>query len=120
MCFTMNNNGYQQNNMPPQPTYAPTDPQVDALVESAFGKGLAATIMCGFPIASIFAIVCGSSAVNMVEQARQMAAQRGVRPSGKNIAAQVLGKIGKIAGIAMTIFYGVYFLILFFIILAAL
>ena len=108
----MNNNGYQQNNMPPQPTYAPTDPQVNTLVENAFGKGLAATIMCGFPIASIIAISFGSTAVNMVEQARQMAAQRNVAISGKNIAANILGKIGKIAGIAMTIFWGFYILML--------
>ncbi|MBR5517846.1 MAG: hypothetical protein IKV86_02335 [Clostridia bacterium] len=109
----MNNNEFQT-------TYASSDPQVDALVEGAFGKGLAATIICGFPIASIIALVLGNTAVNMVEQARQMAAQRGVNISGKNIAAQILGKIGKIAGIAMTIFWAVYFLILFSIILAAL
>ena len=112
MCFTMNNEI--------QTTYTTPDPQVDALVESAFGKGLAATIMCGFPIASIISISFGSTAIGMVDQARQMAAQRGVNISGKNIAAQILGKIGKIAGIVMTAFWAVYFLILFSIILAAL
>ena len=112
MCFTMNNNEFNS-------TYATTDPQADALVEGAFTKGLAATIMCGFPVASIIAIIFGSTALGMVEQARQIAAQRNVKISGKNIAANILGKIGKIAGIAMTIFWGVYFLILFSIILAA-
>ena len=109
----MNNNEFQT-------TYAPTDPQADALVEGAFSKGLAATIMCSFPIASIIAIIFGNTALSMVAQARYIASQRNVKISGKNIAANILGKIGKIAGIAMTIFWGVYVFILLVAILAAL
>jgi len=107
------NNAYQS-------SYTPNDPQVDTLVENAFGKGLAATIMCGFPIASIIAISFGSTAIGMVDQARQMAAQRGVNISGKNIAAQILGKIGKIAGIVMTAFWAFYIFMLVIIMIAAL
>lgn len=109
----MNNNEFQT-------TYASSDPQVDALVENAFGKGLAATIMCSFPVASIIAISFGSTAIGMVDQARQMAAQRGVNISGKNIAAQILGKIGKIAGIVMTAFWAFYIFMLVIIMIAAL
>jgi len=118
-----NNNGSYQpgtNPVPPTPAYAPippSDPAVDALVDSAFGKSLAATIMCGFPIASIIAIFFGVAGLNLVEQAKALAAQRGVKPSGKNIAATVLGKIGKIVGIVMTAFWGFYLLLLLIIII---
>ena len=117
-----NNNGFYQpggpGSIPPQPPYQPYQPyplpdaEVDALVEAAFSKSLAATIMCGFPVASIIAIVFGNTGLGLVDRAKRLAAQRGVRPSGKNVAANVLGKIGKIAGIALTAFWGVYFFIL--------
>lgn len=113
-----NNNGPYQPGVPP--TYAPvptTDPTVESYVNAAFTKSLASVIMCEFPVASIIAIVMGSKGLEFVEAAKTLAAQRGVKPSGKNIAANILGKIGKIAGIVMTIFWGVYFLI-FLIILA--
>jgi len=121
-----NNNGYYQPGTAPQPPYPPyppyaaTDPEVDACVETAFSKALAATIMCSFPVASIIAIAFGNTALNLVERAKAMATHRGVRLSGKNIAATVLGKIGKITGIVMTIFWGVYAFILMAIIMAAL
>lgn len=115
-----NNNGmgYTQ----PQTNYsaAMNDPQVDSCVENAFGKGLAATIMAWFPIASIIAIIFGNKAQEMVESAKIMAAQRGVNISGKNIAAKVLGTIGKIGGIVMTVFWGIYLFIIFAVIMAAL
>ncbi len=110
-----NNNGSYQpetNQVHPAPVYPPvtvTDPAVEACVDSAFGKSLASAIMCGFPVASIIAIFFGSAGLNLVEQAKMLAAQRGVRPSGKCVAATVLGKIGKIAGIVMTAFWGFYF-----------
>lgn len=113
-----NNNNYNApgtNPVPPAYYAAPaSDPAVDALVDSAFGKGLAATIMCGFPIASIIAIVMGSMGLGLVEQAKTLAAQRGVKPGGKNVAANVLGKIGKIAGIVMTCWWAFYFIFIVF------
>ena len=118
-----NNNGYYQPNqgtVPPQQPYQPyvaADPEVEACVESAFSKGLAATIMSGFPVASIIAISFGSTAVNLAERAKYIATQRGTRPGGKNSAANILGKVGKYVGIAMTIFWGVYLLLLFSIII---
>ena len=113
------NNNYNTpgaNPVPPTPVYAApaNDPEVDALVDSAFGKTLAATIMCGFPIASIIAIFMGSTGLGLVEQAKALAAQRGVKPSGKNVAANVLGKIGKIVGIVMTCWWAFYFIFIVF------
>ena len=115
--YEYNNGSYQPN--PPYGAGVPypmQDPAVEAYVEAAFSKSLAATIMCGFPVASIIAIAFGSAGLNLVEQAKNLAAQRGVRPSGKSVAATVLGKIGKIAGIVMTAWWGFYvlFLILVF------
>lgn len=106
---------------PPAPNPAPTwtDPEVEARIDAAFGKSLAATIMAGFPVASIIAIFFGNTGLNMVDEAKRLAAQRGAKPGGKNIAATVLGKIGKIAGIVMTAFWGFYFFILMMIILGA-
>ncbi len=115
--YEYNNGSYQPN--PPYGAGAPypmQDPAVESYVEAAFGKSLAATIMCGFPVASIIAIIFGSAGLNLVEQAKNLAAQRGVKPSGKCVAATVLGKIGKIAGIVMTAFWGFYMFILLMII----
>ena len=116
-----NNNGYYQpnpGNPVPPPPYTPrvaNDPAVDAYVESAFSKTLASAIM-----ASIIAIIFGNTGLQLSEQARAMAAQRGVKISGKNIAAKVLGMVGKIGGIVMTSFWGIYLLILLIILMEAL
>ena len=118
-----NNNGqYQQNQnqyyyAPAQQPIIPSDPEADAYVDAAFSKSLAATIMCSFPVASIIAIFFGSAGLDLVEKAKYLAAQRGVRLSGKNIAATILGKIGKIAGIVMTAFWGFYFFVILLIFL---
>lgn len=101
----------------PQPSYE--IPEVTDCVNSAFGKGLAAVIMAGFPIVSILAIIFGSMALKLVNKANNIAAYYRVSAGGKNIAAKVLAKIGKIVGIVMTCFYGLYFLLLFLIIATA-
>ena len=102
-----------------QPVYqqpvapAPTSvPAAAACADEAFGKGLAATIMAWFPITSIIAIAMGGKGLGLLEQAEAIAAQYGVSAGGKAIAAKILSKIGKIGGIAMTIFWGVYFFII--------
>lgn len=106
-----------------QPAYqqpvapAPTScPAAEACASDAFGKGLAATIMAWFPVASIIAIAMGGKGLGLLEQAEAIAAQYGVSVGGKAIAAKILSKIGKIGGIAMTIFWGFY---IFIIIVAA-
>ena len=116
--YNDNNSNYQ-----PGAEYVSTpvqmpDPIVESYVDEAFSKSLAATIMCGFPVASIIAISFGSTGLTLVENAKKVAAERGVKPSGKNIAANVLGKIGKIAGIVMTAFWGFYLLLILIILLS--
>ena len=98
----MNNGNYNT-----QPAYAPymPDAEVTSLTDSAFGKGLAAAIMAWFPIASIIAIFFGAKAGALVRQARELAASRGCMTSKKLIPANVLGKVGLIAGIVMTVFW---------------
>ncbi len=107
--------------VPPATTYAPvppvapvSDPALDAMVDDAFGKSLAAAIMAEFPVASIIAISFGINSLDMLEQARVLAAQRGAKLSGKAIATKILGMIGKIAGIAMTVFWAIYLTVIFF------
>lgn len=108
----VNNQGPYQPN--PNYVYQPVpaeDPTVNAYVDSAFSKALAATIMAEFPIASIIAISFGSTALDIADRAKMLAQQRGVKPSGKVVAATILGKIGKIVGIVMTVFWAVYLFI---------
>ena len=90
--------------------------QIESLVKSAFGKGLASVIMAEFPILSIVSIFMGGTAVRQSEDASAMALRNGVSAGGKCVAAKVLGKIGKILGIVMTCvwaFYIVYFIAMF-------
>lgn len=112
-----NNQNYQGGygyNQPPVYGYQPVpNADIEANVNSAFGKGLAAAILAEFPIGSIIAIALGSSAANMSEQANMMAASRGTTAGGKNVAARVLGLVGKFAGIGFTIFWAVYFVYIF-------
>ena len=89
--------------------------EIASCVESAFGKGLAATIMAWFPVTSIISIFLGHSALSLNAQAQELGTYYGVEVPGKNIAAKVLGKVGKIGGIAMTAFYAFYFFYIIFI-----
>ena len=117
-------NGYPQNGYPRQ-GYAPytngyyppvyqqqpqTNPHVEESAGSAFGKSLAATIMSNFPICSIIAIVLANKGLKLAKQTDEMAAYYRVEAGGKNVAAKVLGKIGLICGIVMTVIWSIYFL----------
>lgn len=84
------------------------DPEVQQLAEQAFKKGLTATILSQFPVASIIAIFMGSKGCKLVAETRELANARGVKGGGKYIAANVLSKVGKFAGIGYTIFWGIY------------
>ena len=88
-------------------------PDVEDCVNSAFGKALASVIMAWFPITCIISIFLSSGALKLVAQANQLAANYGIGAPGKNIAAKVLGTIGKISSIIMTVIYGLYFLLIF-------
>lgn len=103
--------GYSAYNTPYQQTPA-RNPQIDSYVDSAFSKGLAATIMAWFPITSIIAIIMGGKALTAEQTAQTLAASSGTSAGGKCVAAKILGKIGKIGGIAMTVFWAVYILLI--------
>lgn len=96
------------------PTYTDTrpksNPQVEACVDSAFSKSLAATIMAWFPFCSIVGIILGCVGSTLVKKANDLAAIYGISAGGKNVAAKVLAMVGKIAGIAMTAFWAFYLL----------
>ena len=87
----------------------------DNLIEETFGKALASAICAGFPVASIVAIVLGQRSLENWKKATALAEKHRFRLTGKNIPTRVLALVGKIAGIAMTAFWGVYliFLIVF-------
>ncbi len=100
---------YSQSYTQPQPA-AGSDPQVASLANSAFTKGLIAAILCEFPIGSIIAIFFGGTAQKLAQQAADLAVSLGISAGGKNVAARILGKVARIVGIVMTIFWAVYFL----------
>lgn len=94
------------------PENSANDARIAELAGAAFGRALASVIIPGLPISSIISIVLGSKALKLTRQADELAAACGKRAGGKNIAAKILGKIGKIAGISFTVFWGVYILII--------
>lgn len=94
------------------PENSANDARIAELAGAAFGRALASVIIPGLPISSIISIVLGSKALKLTHQADELAAACGKRAGGKNIAAKILGKIGKIAGISFTVFWGVYILII--------
>ena len=94
--------------------------KVQELVDSAFGKGLASTIMAWFPIASIIAIFIAAASKRASKEAVRLATALGIEVGGKNIAAKILNTIGLISGIVMTCFWGLYFFIFLIAIMSAL
>lgn len=82
-----------------------------SMVNSAFVKGLVAAILSSLPIGSIVAIFLGSASTKLVAKLRDHAAANGIKPSGKNIAAKILGLVGKIEGIVMTVYWAIFFVI---------
>jgi len=105
---------------PAQPAYnAAEKAAADAKIEANFGKALAATICSAFPVASIVAIVLGNNALKEWVEAKAMADRGGFRLTGKHVPTRVLALVGKITGIVMTAFWGVYFLILAIVAIAA-
>lgn len=99
---------------PTVPAFHQTEvPQLKELTENAFSNGLAAVIMAEFPVASIFAIFKGHKAQKLAREAENMAAGYGLSAGGKNVAAKVMGIVGKISGIVNTALYA--FLALYFV-----
>ena len=85
--------------------------KVQELVDGAFGKGLASTIMAWFPITSIIAIFLAAASKKASKEALRLATALGIEAGGKNIAAKILNTVGLISGIVMTCFWGLYILI---------
>ena len=113
----------QYNYQSPAEQYAPVDmqaptvvPSVDQMVEEmsggAFTKALLSTIFCAWPITSIIAIVLGCQALNQVNRIKELAEPYGIFAGGKYIAARVLALVGKFTGIAMTVIWGLYLLVI--------
>lgn len=93
---------------------SPAETENYSMVNSAFVKGLVATILASLPIGSIIAIFLGSASTKLVAKLRDHAAANGIKPSGKNIAAKILGMVGKIEGIVMTVVWAYYFILIIF------
>lgn len=91
-------------------------PVVDESAASAFGKSLAAVIMCSFPITSLIAIFMGSAGLSGVKATNELAARYGIKLSGtaqgKTIAARIMGIVGLATGIFMTLFWTFYFIVI--------
>ena len=101
---------YQQPYQPvayAQPTNQ-TPQEITEKAGSAFGKSLAATIMAWFPITSIIAIIMGAIGLKLANSNNEHASRLGVSAGGKNVAAKILGIVGLVGGIVMTIFWPVY------------
>lgn len=91
---------------PTVPAFHQTEvPQLKELTEKAFSNGLAAVIMAEFPVASIFAIFKGHKAQKLAREAEDLAQSYGRFAGGKNVAAKVMGIVGKISGIVNTALY---------------
>ena len=97
---------------PVQPVGPTVEEVVHDLANKAFGKALASVIMCAFPIASIIAIVMGSKALNLVNQARDIATPYGIFGGAKYMVSRAMAMVGKFSGIAMTVFWALYILII--------
>ena len=104
----MTENTYEHNPVKEQTTSG----ELTLLVDKAFAKGLAAVILAEIPVGSLIAIFLGRKASKLVSEAEKIAEQTGLIPGGKKIAAKVLGKIGFIAGLAMSGFWALYTLFL--------
>ena len=85
--------------------------KVQELVDSAFNKGLAATIMAWFPVTSIIAIFLAAASKRASKEAVRLATALGIEVGGKNIAAKVLNTVGLALSIFWTVFWGFYFFI---------
>ncbi|MBQ2781553.1 MAG: hypothetical protein IJF42_08390, partial [Clostridia bacterium] len=110
--------GYAQP-VAPQPTYEPagiTPEEEDDMSGSILTKGILAIIFAWEPILSIIAIVFGSKAGKWYDQ---LCARAGREIGGRAKVGRILGKIGKIGGIVMTVFWPIYIFIIIVAVLAS-
>lgn len=78
----------------PEVDLEPVRNEIAGLADSAFGKGLAATIMANFPIACYIAIFMGLAGLKKAKKANALAEENGLSAGGKNKAGKILSIIG--------------------------
>lgn len=100
--------GYGQ----PMPAPVTSNPAVEECASSAFGKSLASVIMAWFPITSFIAIFLAGAGMRGASEARDLAARLGISAGGKSVAARIMGIIGLISSIIMTVFYFFYIILI--------
>ena len=94
------------------------DPEIEDRVNYNFKKALASVIMSMFPITCVVALFFSHKAWKTAWSIDELAKSRGARVSGKNIASKILSGVGKGYSIFCTIFYALYFGLLFIAILS--
>lgn len=115
------NNTFEREPLPvfeaPQEAYAPMTQQnteaentIRELADSAFAKGLAATIISPLPIASLIAVILSAIGLKAVSRARELAAAHNLSAGGKSVAGKVLSIVGLVTGLVFTAIWGFYFL----------
>lgn len=96
-----------------QPVYQqPATQNIEENAGKAFGKSLAATIMAWFPVTSIIAIIMGAIGLKLSKANSEHASRLGVSAGGKNNAAKILGIVGLVSGIVMTVFWFIYIILI--------
>ena len=103
---------YQQDNFYQAQQNPYAEQEVANYANSSFKKGLAALIMASFPVTSIISIFMGSGAIKRSKRASELASQYGVSAGGKSIAGKIMGIIGLIEGIFMTIWWPIYIILM--------
>ena len=103
---------YAQPQYAAQPQYGQVQPGVtpesQALSKSILGFGIAAVICAWFPIASILGIIFGSIAKGRAKTFDL----NGYPTNGRRVAGKVLGIIGLVGGIIMTVYYFFYLIVI--------
>ena len=88
----------------PQPVNQPITPEAQALLKGILGFGIAAVCCAEWPIASVLGIIFGAIAKNKAKAYDAM----GYPSNGRRVAGKVLGIIGFISGIVMTVYWFIY------------
>lgn len=106
MGDTMDNNYYNNQN----------DPTVNNIFyneqsKSFLTKAIVALVLASFPIGSIIAMVMGNSNRNAIQDY----IDRGGMHTGKIKTSSILSRAAFFVGLGLTIFYGIYFIILLFV-----
>lgn len=105
---------------PPQTPYGQQEPYpganahtIEEGADSAFGKSLASVIMAWFPVCSFIAIFLAAAGLRRASATSDLAARLGMSAGGKNVAARIMGTIGLISSIIMSVFWIFYILLIF-------